>query len=132
MKDPKAYDDKGCLKHLNKFAMDHNNQLQEAIASLRKEFPNVVITYGDYYNAFQYVLRSGRFDKSVTLRSCCGIGGAYNYGGKRPCGALGVPVCSNPDRFISWDGVHLTQRAYRFMSKFLNKKILSEIKCNRV
>lgn len=132
MKDPKAYDDKGCLKHLNEFAMDHNNQLQEAIASLRKDFPNVVITYGDYYNAFQYVLRSGRFDKSVALRSCCGIGGAYNYDGKRPCGALGVPVCSNPDRFMSWDGVHLTQRAYRFMSKFLNKKILSEIKCNRV
>ncbi|EOA19691.1 hypothetical protein CARUB_v10003448mg, partial [Capsella rubella] len=126
VKDPKAYDDQGCLKHLNEFAMDHNNQLQEAIASLRKEFPHVAIVYGDYYNAFQNVLRSeGRFDKSVALKSCCGIGGAYNYDGKRPCGAAGVPVCQNPNKFISWDGVHLTQKAYRFMSKFLNNQILS-------
>ncbi|EFH49386.1 GDSL-motif lipase/hydrolase family protein, partial [Arabidopsis lyrata subsp. lyrata] len=129
VKDPKAYDDKGCLKHLNEFAMDHNNQLQGAIASLRKEFPGVAIVYGDYYNAFQYVLRSERFDKSVALKSCCGIGGAYNYDGKRPCGAAGVPVCQNPNKFISWDGVHLTQKAYRFMSNFLNYQILSQIKC---
>ncbi|CAN7069774.1 unnamed protein product [Brassica rapa subsp. trilocularis] len=128
--DPKAYDDKGCLIRLNEFAMDHNNQLQEAISSLQKEFPGVVIVYGDYYNAFQYVLRgSVGFDKSVALKSCCGIGGGYNYDGKRQCGAVGVPVCQNPDKFISWDGVHLTQKAYRFMSKFLNYKILPQIKC---
>lgn len=129
VKDPKAYDDKGCLKHLNEFAMDHNNQLQEAIASLRKEFPDVVIVYGDYYNAFQSVLGGAGFDKSVALKSCCGIGGAYNYDMKRQCGAAGVPICPNPDKFVSWDGVHLTQRAYRFMSKFLNNNILSHIKC---
>lgn len=128
--DPKAYDDKGCLIRLNEFAMDHNNQLQEAISSLQKEFPGVVIVYGDYYNAFQYVLSgSVGFDKSVALKSCCGIGGGYNYDGKRQCGAVGVPVCQNPDKFISWDGVHLTQKAYRFMSKFLNYKILPQIKC---
>ncbi|CAA7036102.1 unnamed protein product [Microthlaspi erraticum] len=130
--DPRAYDDKGCLKHLNGFAMDHNNQLQEAVASLKMEFPNVVIVYGDYYNAFQSVLRLASalgFDERVALRSCCGIGGAYNYDGKRQCGALGVPVCPSPDKFISWDGVHLTQKAYRHMSKFLNKNILSQIKC---
>ncbi|KAH0861627.1 hypothetical protein HID58_089888, partial [Brassica napus] len=128
--DPKAYDDKGCLIRLNEFAMDHNNQLQEAISSLQKEFPGVVIVYGDYYNAFQYVLRgSVGFDKSVALKSCCGVGGGYNYDGMRQCGAVGVPVCQNPDKFISWDGVHLTQKAYRFMSKFLNYKILPQLKC---
>ncbi|XP_013608548.1 PREDICTED: LOW QUALITY PROTEIN: GDSL esterase/lipase At5g03980 [Brassica oleracea var. oleracea] len=128
--DPKAYDDKGCLIRLNEFAVDHNNQLQEAISSLQKEFPGVVIVYGDYYNAFQYVLRgSVGFDKSVALKSCCGVGGGYNYDGMRQCGAVGVPVCQNPDKFISWDGVHLTQKAYRFMSKFLNYKILPQLKC---
>ncbi|CAN8237336.1 unnamed protein product [Cochlearia groenlandica] len=132
MKDPKAYDDKGCLKHLNEFAIDHNKQLQEAIVSLRKEFPNVAIVYGNYYNAFQAVLRGDVFDKSLALKSCCGIGGAYNYDGKRTCGALGVPVFPDPGRFISWEGVHLTQKAYRFMSKFLNNIILSQIKCNKV
>ncbi|KAF3562829.1 hypothetical protein DY000_02019835 [Brassica cretica] len=130
--DPKAYDDKGCLIHLNEFAVDHNSQLQEAITSLQKEFPGVVIVYGDYYSAFQYVLRGDvGFDKSAALKSCCGIGGAYSYDGMRQCGAVGVPVCQNPDKLISWDGVHLTQKAYRFMSKFLNYKILPQIKCDR-
>ncbi|KAL1201502.1 GDSL esterase/lipase [Cardamine amara subsp. amara] len=109
--------------------MDHNKQLQEAIASLRKEFREVVIIYGDYYYAFEYVLRSaGTFEKSVALKSCCEIGGANNYDGKRQCGAAGVPVCQNPAKFISWDGVHLTQKAYRLMSKFFNTQILSQIK----
>lgn len=39
------------------------------------------------------------FDKSVALKSCCGIGGAYIYDGNRQCGAAGVPVCRNPDKF---------------------------------
>ncbi|XP_010557579.1 PREDICTED: GDSL esterase/lipase At5g03980 [Tarenaya hassleriana] len=130
--DPRAYDDKGCLRHMNEFAVEHNNALQAAIASLRQEFPHAVIVYGDYYAAFQSVLGRAStlgFDERAALRSCCGVGGAYNYDGSRQCGASGVPVCPNPDRYISWDGVHLTQKAYRHMSEFLVYNILSQIQC---
>lgn len=42
----------------------------------------------------------------------------------RECRFVGIQTS-----FISWDGVHLTQKAYRFMSKFLNNIILPQIKC---
>lgn len=55
--DPKAYDDKGCLRDLNEFQMSHNNNLKEALAKLRPEFLHADILYADYYAAFQSVLR---------------------------------------------------------------------------
>lgn len=55
--DPKAYDDKGCLRDLNEFQMSHNDYLQEALAKLRPKFPHADILYADYYAAFQSVLR---------------------------------------------------------------------------
>ncbi|KAI3840445.1 hypothetical protein MKW92_020106 [Papaver armeniacum] len=119
----RAYDDMGCLLGLNEFARYHNNYLKGALQGLRQEFPNVVIVYGDYYNAFKSVLRRSRslgFDQSSVLRACCGVVRApYNYDGSRMCGSQGVPVCSDPSRHIHWDGVHLTQAAYRNMANWL-------------
>ncbi|KAF5198537.1 hypothetical protein FRX31_011879 [Thalictrum thalictroides] len=46
-----------CLSALNGFARYHNDYLHGALAELRREFPNVIILYGDYYNAFESVLR---------------------------------------------------------------------------
>ncbi|KAI3851204.1 hypothetical protein MKX03_012262 [Papaver bracteatum] len=119
----RAYDDMGCLVGLNEFAKYHNNYLKGALQGLRQEFPNVVIVYGDYYNAFQSVIRRSRslgFDQSSVLRACCGVTGApYNYDGSRMCGSQGVPVCSDPSRHIHWDGVHLTQAAYKHMANWL-------------
>ncbi|XP_059626933.1 GDSL esterase/lipase At5g03980 [Cornus florida] len=130
--DPRAYDDMGCLSGLNEFALFHNNYLQHALALLRTEFPNVVILYADYYSAFQSVLRRAPylgFDRRSLLRACCGVGGLYNYDGSRMCGTPGVPVCPNPAEHIHWDGVHLTQEAYRHMSQILISDILSRIQC---
>ncbi|KAF6144670.1 hypothetical protein GIB67_006162 [Kingdonia uniflora] len=130
--DPNAYDDLKCLKDLNKFAQFHNNHLKRALEKLRQKYPHVVILYADYYAAFQSVLRRAPrlgFDKSSLNKACCGIGGQYNYDGSRMCGHAGVPVCPNPKQHIHWDGVHLTQEAYRHMSEWLLHEILSKIKC---
>lgn len=128
---PLAYDDKGCLSGLNEFASYHNSYLQQSLALLRQEFPHAVILYGDYYTAFQSVLRNPylRFDQTALLRACCGTGGLYNYDGSRMCGSPGVFACPNPHQHISWDGVHLTQEAYHHMSEFLISSILSNIQC---
>ncbi|KAF6161588.1 hypothetical protein GIB67_009467 [Kingdonia uniflora] len=130
--DPNAYDDLKCLKDLNKFARFHNNHLKRALEKLRQKYPHVVILYADYYAAFQSVLRRAPhlgFDQSSLNKACCGIGGQYNYDGSRMCGHAGVPVCSNPKQHVHWDGVHLTQEAYRHMSEWLLHEILSKIKC---
>ena len=54
------YDEFHCLKGLNNLSIYHNDQLKLAIEDLRIENPNVVIVYGDYYNAFQWVYRNAQ------------------------------------------------------------------------
>ncbi|KAF5196250.1 GDSL esterase/lipase [Thalictrum thalictroides] len=128
--DPRAYDDMKCLSGLNEFARYHNDYLQGALAELRREFPNVIILYGDYYNAFESVLRRAPalgFDGANTMKACCGVGGAYNFDTNRMCGSPGVPVCPNPARRIHWDGIHLTQEAYMHMAQQLLGNLLPRI-----
>lgn len=53
-----AYDEDNCLTKLNDLATYHNHQLKEAIRELKKDYPNTVIVYGDYYRAFQRLFRN--------------------------------------------------------------------------
>lgn len=56
-----AYDKHQCLKDLNDFAIFHNQYLQQAISILKKENPNTIILYGDYYNAFLWLLENSSY-----------------------------------------------------------------------
>ncbi|XP_027069869.1 acetylajmalan esterase-like [Coffea eugenioides] len=126
------FDEFGCSRSFNDLARYQNSYLQTALNSLRKEFPDAVIVYADFYGSFRSVLTRARFlgfDAGSLLQACCGIGGPYNYDMNRACGSPGVPVCPNPRRFIHWDGLHLTQEAYRRISEFLIPDILSRIQC---
>ncbi|KAF9626306.1 hypothetical protein IFM89_032155 [Coptis chinensis] len=38
---------------------------------------------------------------------------------RRMCRLEGATVCSNPDQSVSWDGIHLTQKAYMCMTQWL-------------
>ncbi|PSS29084.1 Acetylajmalan esterase [Actinidia chinensis var. chinensis] len=130
--DSTAYDQNRCLKQLNNLTMDHNNRLQEAIEELKKEFPDTVIVYGDYYNAYQWLFRNAPylgFDEIVIRKACCGIGGDYNFNFRRICGTPEVPVCSDPNQYISFDGIHSTQHAYMLMSGWLIQDILPKLQC---
>ncbi|XP_060667674.1 GDSL esterase/lipase At5g03980-like [Ziziphus jujuba] len=130
--DSSAYDEYHCLKGLNELSIYHNDHLKKAIDELKQGHPNVTIKYGDYYNAFMWLLRHASnlgFDASSLQKSCCGIGGDYNYNRAKPCGASGVPVCSNPDQHIIWDGVHLTQKAYYYVSHWLIQDFLRQLCC---
>jgi len=58
------------------------------------------------------------------LRACCGHGGKYNYnrqlgcGAKRTVGGKEILVgksCKDPSEWISWDGVHYTQAANKWI-----------------
>ncbi|TYH32696.1 hypothetical protein ES332_D13G007000v1 [Gossypium tomentosum] len=54
--DSTAYDELHCLKELNNFSIYHNYLLQQAIAELKEEHPDETVVYGDYYNAFLWLL----------------------------------------------------------------------------
>ncbi|XP_027156266.1 GDSL esterase/lipase At5g03980-like [Coffea eugenioides] len=127
-----AYDEKQCLKDLNNFAEIHNEVLKASINVLKKEYPYVDIVYGDYYNAYLWLLSHAkrlRFDRNSLQKACCGSGsGPYNFDPRKMCGAEGVSACPNPDKYISWDGIHSTQRAYKYIAGYLLRSILPQMR----
>lgn len=61
-------------------------------------------------------MESAGFGESP-LAACCGSGGGdYNLNPTAACGDEGSSVCSDPSRQISWDGIHLTEAAYRVIA----------------
>lgn len=111
----------GCLIRLNKFAEYHNELLQTKLNQIRELHPNVNIIYADYYNAALEIYRSP--DKfgftNGALKACCGGGGRFNFNSSAECGSSSADVCDQPDTYVSWDGIHLTEAAYRLISKNL-------------
>jgi len=60
-------------------------------------------------------LHSG-FDKP--LMTCCGYGGPpYNYDFNKGCQSKDVTACDDGSKFVSWDGVHLTEAANAVVAK---------------
>ncbi|KAM3193154.1 hypothetical protein ACQJBY_069996 [Aegilops geniculata] len=120
--EPSAYDSTACLKDLNLFAAKHNAQLQRTVAALRASYPDAAIAYADYFNSFLSLLKGAPalgFDAGSTHKACCGAGGKYNYDLRLMCGVEGTAVCTDPSAYVSWDGIHMTQAAYKAMSRLI-------------
>ncbi|XP_074379868.1 acetylajmalan esterase-like [Apium graveolens] len=127
-----TFDQNHCLKDYNEFSVYHNKQLIKAIELLKKENPGVTIVYGNLYNAFQWLFSRAAylgFDRNSLQKACCGSGGEYNFSFKKICGLPGVAVCSNPNQRISWDGIHLTQQANKYMAAWLISNMSPMLQC---
>ncbi|XP_072997646.1 GDSL esterase/lipase At2g27360-like isoform X1 [Typha latifolia] len=103
-----------CINWLNEFSQYHNNALQVQLEKLRQLHPNVTIIYGDYYAATMRITTSPLYYGfgDTPLMACCGGGGTYNTNFLIRCGDNGSTVCSDLSKFISWDGLHLTEATY--------------------
>ncbi|URE08648.1 lipid catabolic process [Musa troglodytarum] len=110
----------GCIEWLNQFSMYHNRLLLDELSQLRRRYPQATIIYANYYEAAMAIVRSPReygFGK-FPLAACCGGGGPYNYNDSTKCGK-DAGVCANPSSQLSWDGVHLTEAAYKAIARGL-------------
>ncbi|CAL4948751.1 unnamed protein product [Urochloa decumbens] len=104
----------GCIKWLNEFAEYHNRMLQEELEKLRNLYPDVTIIYADYYGASLNIFRAPlKFGFTVPLNACCGSDAPYNCSPAILCGTPGSTVCSDPSKYISWDGLHFTEASYK-------------------
>ncbi|XP_035842247.1 GDSL esterase/lipase At1g28580 [Helianthus annuus] len=111
----------GCLVRLNQFAEYHNKLLQTKLKQVQDLHSDVNIFYADYYNAameiylfpYKYGFTNG------ALKACCGGEGRYNVDPSVECGDASATVCDEPDTYVSWDGIHLTEAAYKIISKNL-------------
>ncbi|XP_037449269.1 GDSL esterase/lipase At5g45910-like isoform X2 [Triticum dicoccoides] len=113
------YDRRGCLIKYNALARYHNRLLVAAVYRLRIKYPQAKIVYGDYYTpVIEFLNEPTRygFSASSGLQVCCGAGGPYNYDMTVACGFPGASACTNPDTHINWDGIHLTESAYRLIA----------------
>ncbi|KAI5657302.1 hypothetical protein M9H77_26095 [Catharanthus roseus] len=116
-----AYDKNGCLKAYNAFAKYHNSQLKLVLHKLRQKYPHAKIIYADYYGAAKRFVHApkhyGFYDG--TQMACCGGGGPYNFNNSARCGHIGSKACLNPTTHANWDGIHLTEAAYRYVASGL-------------
>ncbi|XP_047051205.1 GDSL esterase/lipase At5g45910-like [Lolium rigidum] len=109
----------GCLRRYNRLAFHHNRDLKQKLDELQKKYPKTKIMYGDYFKAaMQFVVSPKNFGFSTALQACCGASGegSYNFNMKKKCGEAGASVCSNPASYVSWDGIHMTEAAYRMVA----------------
>ncbi|XP_072961695.1 GDSL esterase/lipase At1g28570-like [Typha angustifolia] len=111
--DPKT----GCIKWLNEFSEYHNQQLQDELDRLRVLHPHVTIIYADYFGASMNIFRSPhQYGFTVPLNACCGSDGPYNCTPSISCGSPESRVCADPSAYASWDGLHLTEAAYKLVA----------------
>ncbi|XP_066318215.1 GDSL esterase/lipase At5g45910-like [Miscanthus floridulus] len=114
----------GCVRQYNTFSWVHNAHLKAMLEKLRAKHPNVRIIYGDYYTpVIQFMLQPEKFGFAKQLpRACCGAPStperaAYNFNVTAKCGEPGATACPDPTTHWSWDGIHLTEAAYRHIAK---------------
>ncbi|KAK9074505.1 hypothetical protein SSX86_007103 [Deinandra increscens subsp. villosa] len=114
-------DNIGCLTIKNKESYDHNMALKPKLHELRNEFPSAVIVYGDDWHAYREVYaNAAKYGFIERFKTCCGSGGGeFNFipSPNSTCGAPGTSSCKDPSRYMSWDGLHVTEGLNRVLSK---------------
>ncbi|CAK9327191.1 unnamed protein product [Citrullus colocynthis] len=113
-------DEIGCVRSLNNQTYIHNIALQASLQSLRGQFPQAVIIYADYWNAYRTVMKNlSKYGFRERFKACCGVGEPYNFDIFTVCGMPSVTSCKNPSEYINWDGVHLTEAMYKVVHDML-------------
>ncbi|XP_037482140.1 GDSL esterase/lipase At1g28600-like [Triticum dicoccoides] len=121
--EPGDYDSAGCLRWLNGLTADHNRMLKGKLRELGRAHPGVSITYVDYYNEVLSLITRpavNGFAAGTVLRACCGGGGPYNANLTLHCSDPGVVPCPDPAKYVSWDGLHMTEAVYKIMARVLD------------
>ncbi|KAJ4967248.1 hypothetical protein NE237_019097 [Protea cynaroides] len=118
------YDEVGCIIPYNKVAEYFNQKLKETVVELSKELPSAAITYVDIYTVkYRLISQAEKYGFEYPLVACCGSGGKYNYNSSAACGdtitvngtETVVGSCENPSVRVSWDGIHFTEAANKWI-----------------
>lgn len=118
-------DETGCIAASNQIVDLHNKLLLKKLNTFRMQNPGVVALYADFYNAYLEVQKNApKYGFQEPFKTCCGFGGGpFNFNMKSTCGSPGATTaCTDPSKYINWDGVHLTEAMYCKLSDlFFNK-----------
>ncbi|CAA0824530.1 GDSL esterase/lipase [Striga hermonthica] len=129
---PGYLDEHGCVKSQNEIAIELNKLLKDEIVKLRSELSEAIIIYTDMYSAKLELITNAKdqgFEDPFNI--CCGhhgIGYDVWCGNKGKVNGTEVfgGSCKNPTRTISWDGVHYSESANRWIATRIVKGSFSD------
>ncbi|KAK4597892.1 hypothetical protein RGQ29_015420 [Quercus rubra] len=126
---PENMDQSGCVKSHNEVAKEFNRQLQERVTQLGAQLPDAILTYVDIFSAkYTLISEAKKLGFANPHGYCCGHLGDYNVDCGRKAMVNGTEIigasCSNPSEYISWDGVHYSHAANKWIAnQILNGKL---------
>ncbi|XP_010551928.1 PREDICTED: GDSL esterase/lipase At5g14450 [Tarenaya hassleriana] len=119
---PGYLDEHGCVKAQNQMSMEFNRLLKEAVIKLRSELTEAAITYVDVYSA-KYEMISNPKSRGFAdpLKVCCGYHEKFDHiwcGNKGKVNSTEIygGSCPKPAAAVSWDGVHYTEAANKYVA----------------
>ncbi|KDP42125.1 hypothetical protein JCGZ_01913 [Jatropha curcas] len=117
----KGHDELGCSAAVNSMIMSHNELLQKSLEEYREGNKDCVIIFADTWKAYMEILKDHKkFNFEEPFKACCGVGGGeLNFCLKNLCGSAGSTTCKDPEKYISWDGIHFTEAMNKHLAKLL-------------
>ncbi|XP_073048837.1 GDSL esterase/lipase At3g27950-like [Primulina eburnea] len=116
---PNSTDPNSCIKSYNEVAQEFNKQLKDKMMSLRSQLQDAMLIYVDIYSVKYSLVSDGKnHGFPDPFGYCCGRLGVVKCGEKAMFNGTEVygDSCSNPLEYISWDGVHYTEAANKWIS----------------
>ncbi|MED6169539.1 hypothetical protein PIB30_022166 [Stylosanthes scabra] len=120
-------DENGCVNYANDMAKGFNSNLKNVVLKLRALYPDASLTYVDMFSAkYELISNSQREGFVDPSEICCGYhedGNHVNCGNKAMIKGKEIYAgsCKDPSKYISWDGVHYTEAANRWIaSRIMN------------
>ncbi|KHN34166.1 GDSL esterase/lipase [Glycine soja] len=121
---PEDLDSTGCRKMENEIAQEFNKQLKDIVFELRKKLPTAKFTNVDVYSAKYELIKNARNQGFINLKKfCCGTTNVIHVDcGKKKINKNGKEEyykCKHPSKYISWDGVHYSEAANRWLATLI-------------
>ncbi|KAF5182317.1 GDSL esterase/lipase [Thalictrum thalictroides] len=128
-----SLDQAGCIKSHNDIVSQFNQQLKNLIYQLRGQLQDASLVYVDIYSAKYQLISDAKnqgFDADP-FKICCGVhdqnnhvmcGKTQNINGKD----VFAGACQNPSMYISWDGVHFSEKANQWIANSIISGKLSD------
>ncbi|XP_057847458.2 GDSL esterase/lipase At2g42990 [Cryptomeria japonica] len=116
----------GCVEIYNQAALSYNAQLMSTVSKLKTRLPGIKVVYVDiYYSSLDIIENPSKYGFETSSRGCCGTGLVET--GIITCNLKTPVTCSDSDKFVFWDSVHPTQRAYQITAHQVFVKYISKL-----
>ncbi|KAL9380125.1 hypothetical protein Peur_028607 [Populus x canadensis] len=111
-----------CLEDQNSDCQAYNKKLKRLLPPLQSSLPGSRILYADIYDPLSdMVSQPQKYGFVETHKGCCGTG-VVEAGST--CNKA-TPTCGNASQFMFWDAIHPSESAYKFLTEYLEKFLIS-------